>query len=282
MRKDGFRLSMTHRKYDPNRTTTLHNDVDAILSHLLSVKILHHTFKDSETVATGVIDHAIAAEMAAHDTAQQALLAMSVVAHAAWNHLAYAAQVAAGAQPPLHVVVVFALVPDVRQQRIDTLRNQLAVDMIVAGLRTGAAVSDFYELAASVVSANKVTQSHSIALLATTGALQLAIQGCTAAQAHPAVIDLLMGAILANWRAAIQGYTATEMAKAGIMAVEMTLIKPICAMTVHDDTTAHCNAFATINTTDAVGFSKRLAASVVHVCEPGLRTRFRTCQTMTW
>jgi hypothetical protein len=142
----------------------------------------------------------------------------------------------------------------------------------VAGLCTGAAVSDLYEPATSAVSANKVTTSHSIALLATTGALQLAIQGRTAVQAHPAVIDLLTGAILANWRAAIQGYTAAEMAKAGITAVEVTLIKPICAVTVHDNTTAHCDAFAVINTTGAVGFSERLAASIVRVCEPGLRT----------
>jgi hypothetical protein len=140
------------------------------------------------------------------------------------------------------------------------------------------ALADLYKPFTSAVAAAKVTVCHSAALRKAEGALHVVVHRRTAAQAHAATIALLSTAVLDNWRINIQGYTAAEMAKAAIVAVEETLQRPIMVVSVHDDTVAHCDAFAVINTAGVVGFAECLTTSVVRACEPGLRMHL--CQNV--
>jgi hypothetical protein len=149
--------------------------------------------------------------MAAHKASQQAPVNTVNVACAAWANLAQAAQHTAGAQPPAHVIAAFVQqVPALRMLRIDAERDWLVADLVITTLCTGAVQAALYKLLPLTVAAVKLTAGHAAALQAIEGALRAAVQGHTAVQAHPTVINLLTGAILANWHTATQGYTALQ------------------------------------------------------------------------
>jgi hypothetical protein len=197
-------------------------------------------------------------------------------ARAVHANLAHAAQIAAGAQPLAHVIVAF--VPPAAAlctQHIDLARDQLIVDLTITTLCTGAALAEIYEPAPTAVAATKIAASHGAALRAIDGAMRAVIQGRTAVQSHAQLISLITAAVLENWRTNIQGYSAAELAKANIVAVEMALQRPILIATVQDSTVVHCNAFAVVNVVGTLGYAERLATSVVRVCEPGLRTHLQ-------
>ncbi len=288
MKKEGFRLPVLHQPYDPNGAVGLRNDLECAVVKLLPVKSLREAIKDATESCTRTADAEQAAQDAAanaadaaaragHDVAQQLMTAQANAAGAAWDQLAHAAQVHAGARPPAHVVVVYAPqvpihLPGARDNRISTLRDALVADQLVLLFSAGASLADLYESSPTALASVKVAKGHGEALRAVEGALCTALHSRTAVQAHPLATTIIVDAILEHWRSTVQGYTADQLASANIAAVESILVRQITLAATHDTVQQHCDAFAAVNGAAIPGFEDRLVSSVMRTCEPSLRS----------
>jgi hypothetical protein len=253
----------------------MRNDLCGIMGRIVSIKTLHLAVKaidhDSGKVADAEAAVASAALRATHDGQQQALVAIADAARAHWQQLAHVAQVAAGLQPPAHVVAPFVPPPSTRDARVDELRAQPLVDYIVTTLTSGAAMVELYDTPGDALASAKLATRHGTALRDAQPRLVAVIRANTTVQLHAALTATLADVVLDFWRTGVQGYTAADLAKAGISATQAVLLRTITMIKVHDDTQAHWDAFAALNPPGAVGFSERIVASVVGVTEPQLK-----------
>ncbi len=276
---DGFRLPVTHRAYDADGAAALRNDVDSTVNRLFSCKTLRDVIKDSTTTATRDVDRDIAAEalldaaaLATHDAAQQALVVQANTARANWANLAHAAQIAAGQQPPLYVAVPFVQPARIaRDLRIEEVSTTCAADMAITLLCTGASLVELYEQAATALRTTQISSGHRDALRGAEALMRAALYGRTAAQAHTLLIAVVTDTILEFWKTVLQGYTADELAAAGVQAIEALLQKPITLDTAEDTVRQHIDAFVAVNAADMLGFTDRLVSSVLRACEPAFR-----------
>ncbi len=278
MKKEGFRLSVVHRDYDPNTAGALRNDLEATITRLLPAKNLREEIKDATEANGRIVDAELdateAAANAAHDAAQQTLTDQADAARAAWGMLAHAAQIAAGGQPPLHIVAVFVppvRQPRVREARINALRDASVADQLITLFGTGASLVEIYETAPNALARTKIEAGHRAAMRAAEAALRTAVRGRTAVQAHPLITVVVVDTVLEYWRVEVQGYTPDQLAAANIAAVEATLLRPITVTAAPDELVQHCDAFGAVNAPGAAGFEERLVTSVMRACEPLLR-----------
>ncbi len=279
MKKEGYRLVVSHRRYDHDGAGALANDVAAALQRQMSVKTFMQIRRETLEAAGRTTDAEFEAEARArHDAAQQVLVADADGRRVAWGNLAHAAQVQAGAQPAAHQVVAFVFQPPtaaVRAARIDPLFEALAAGSIVAMMASGAVVSELYEAPTSSLATTKLVTGHAAALAAAHAALCVAMRGNGTVVAHAAIVQVLTDAILENWRTNIQGYTADELASAAISAIELVLVRPITMSTIEDSLVQHFDAFQAVNNAATGGFSERLVASMLRACEPGLQSHLK-------